>query len=193
MNCWFTRVATLYRCDGDGQNIRMLSSNNDHDNTPWMLPDGRILYMRWEYVDRSQVALSSPVDHESRRHRADGLFTATCTRHRHARRQADPRHEEGRGLVLPGHGIPEHAGYVTVVDPRRGPELSHRRDQISKTPEFRDPWAFSEDCFLVADAAGHSVDGRPGQIGADLPADRGRPRGWSATSRGRSPRGRGSP
>ena len=32
-----------------------LSSNNDHDNTPWVLPDGRILYMRWEYVDRSQV------------------------------------------------------------------------------------------------------------------------------------------
>jgi hypothetical protein len=31
------------------------SSNNDHDNTPWVLPDGRVLYMRWEYVDRSQV------------------------------------------------------------------------------------------------------------------------------------------
>ena len=41
--------------DGDGQNIRPLSSNVEHDNTPWLLPDGRILYMRWEYVDRSQV------------------------------------------------------------------------------------------------------------------------------------------
>ncbi|HYW80019.1 MAG TPA: hypothetical protein VE890_10610, partial [Thermoguttaceae bacterium] len=55
VNCWYTRVAALYRCDGDGSNIRMISSNNDHDNTPWVLPDGRILYMRWEYVDRSQV------------------------------------------------------------------------------------------------------------------------------------------
>ncbi len=55
VNCWYTRVASLYRCDGDGKNIRMISSNNEHDNTPWMLPDGRVLYMRWEYVDRSQV------------------------------------------------------------------------------------------------------------------------------------------
>jgi hypothetical protein len=33
----------------------MLSANIEHDNTPWPLPDGRLLYMRWEYVDRSQV------------------------------------------------------------------------------------------------------------------------------------------
>ncbi|MEZ6080944.1 MAG: hypothetical protein R3C56_36325 [Pirellulaceae bacterium] len=39
-------VATLHRCDADGSNIRMVSSNNDHDNTPWVLPDGRVLYMR---------------------------------------------------------------------------------------------------------------------------------------------------
>ena len=32
-----------------------LSANLEHDNTPWVLPDGRMLYMRWEYVDRSQV------------------------------------------------------------------------------------------------------------------------------------------
>ena len=55
MNCWLTQVAVLHRCDADGQNIRPLSSNNEQDNTPWLLPDGRILYTRWEYVDRSQV------------------------------------------------------------------------------------------------------------------------------------------
>ena len=55
VNCWTTPVAVLHRCDGDGRNIRDISSNNEHDNTPWPLPDGRILYTRWEYVDRSQV------------------------------------------------------------------------------------------------------------------------------------------
>ena len=34
----------------------MLSSNNEHDNTPWLLPSGQILYTRWEYVDRNQMA-----------------------------------------------------------------------------------------------------------------------------------------
>lgn len=55
VNCWTTQVATLHRCDADGANLREISSNNEHDNTPWPLPDGRILYTRWEYVDRSQV------------------------------------------------------------------------------------------------------------------------------------------
>ena len=27
VNCWLTQVATLYRCDGDGKNIREISAN----------------------------------------------------------------------------------------------------------------------------------------------------------------------
>ncbi|NQT12117.1 MAG: hypothetical protein HQ582_05185, partial [Planctomycetes bacterium] len=56
VNCWRTPVATLYRCGPDGSAIRPISANIEHDNTPWMLPDGRVLYMRWEYVDRNQLA-----------------------------------------------------------------------------------------------------------------------------------------
>ena len=52
--CWYVQVATVYRCDGDGKNVRPLSSNIEQDNTPWVLPDGRVLYTRWEYVDRSR-------------------------------------------------------------------------------------------------------------------------------------------
>ena len=53
--CWKVPVAILYRCDADGGNIRMLSSNAVTENTPAVLPDGRLLYTRWEYVDRSQL------------------------------------------------------------------------------------------------------------------------------------------
>ena len=42
----------LARCDGDGRNIVMLSRNNEPDYTPTLLPDGRILYTRWEYTER---------------------------------------------------------------------------------------------------------------------------------------------
>ena len=55
VNCWLTQVATIYRMKPDGSGIRMLSANIEHDNTPWPLHDGRIAYMRWEYVDRRQV------------------------------------------------------------------------------------------------------------------------------------------
>lgn len=42
----------LARCDADGRNIVMLSRNNEPDYTPTLLPDGRILYTRWEYTER---------------------------------------------------------------------------------------------------------------------------------------------
>lgn len=42
----------LARCDGDGRNIVMISRNNEPDYTPTLLPDGRVLYTRWEYTER---------------------------------------------------------------------------------------------------------------------------------------------
>ncbi|MGI6418564.1 MAG: hypothetical protein ACOX1P_23195 [Thermoguttaceae bacterium] len=55
VNCWYTPVATLHCCDKGGRNIRPISANIEHDNTPWPMLDGRVIYQRWEYVDRSRV------------------------------------------------------------------------------------------------------------------------------------------
>jgi hypothetical protein len=54
VNCWAAQVGNIWRCDSNGQNLMVLSVNLEQDNTPWVLPDGRLLYMRWEYIDRSQ-------------------------------------------------------------------------------------------------------------------------------------------
>ena len=161
VNCWFTRVATLYRCDGDGKNIRMLSSNNDHDNTPWLLPDGRVLYMRWEYVDRSQVDF-----HHLWTMNPDGTGQMVYFGNLHPGTvMIDAKPIPGTRKVVasfsPGHGITDHEGYVTVVDPGLGPDVPAMARRISKSPSFRDPYAFSEDCFLVADRRGiHVMDGQ---------------------------------
>jgi hypothetical protein len=42
----------LARCDADGGNIRIISLNSEPDYTPSLLPDGRVLYTRWEYTER---------------------------------------------------------------------------------------------------------------------------------------------
>jgi cytochrome c553 len=42
-----------------------------------------------------------------------------------------------------------------VVDPRWGPDAQEAARKISKTPTYRDPWAFSEELFLAA--AGNSI------------------------------------
>ncbi len=150
VNCWYTRVATLYRCDGDGKNVRMLSSNNDHDNTPWLLPDGRVLYMRWEYVDRSQVHY-----HHLWTMNPDGTGQMVYYGNLHGGiAMLDAKPIPGTGKVVssfsPGHGRPEHLGFVTVVDPSRGPDALEMARNVSKESVWKDPYAFSEDCFLVA-------------------------------------------
>jgi hypothetical protein len=43
-------VANLYRLDPDGA-IRQLTVEQDHDWCPTPLPNGRVLYLRWEYTD----------------------------------------------------------------------------------------------------------------------------------------------
>jgi hypothetical protein len=160
VNCWYTRVAALYRCDADGGNIRMLSSNNDHDNTPWVLPDGRVLYMRWEYVDRSQVHF-----HHLWTMNPDGTGQMIYYGNLHGGiAMLDAKPIPGTKKVVasfsPGHGRPEHLGHVAIVDPSLGPdELSSART-ITKRPDWKDPYAISEDCFLVAHPQGiYVMDG----------------------------------
>jgi len=178
VNCWFTRVAVLYRCDADGQNVRMLSSNLDHDNTPWVLPDGRVLYMRWEYVDRSQVHY-----HHLWTTNPDGTNQTVFYGNLHPGiAMLDAKPIPGTVKVVasfsPGHGRPEHLGHVTVVDPRGGPDDLGRAKRISKQSHWKDPYAFSEECFLAASRGGiYAMDGAGRQeLVYALPANQSRNR-----------------
>jgi len=153
VNCWLTQVAVMHRCDPDGKNIRAISSNNEHDNTPWPLPDGRLLYTRWEYVDRSQVHF-----HHLWTANPDGTAQMTWFGNLHPGiTMIDAKPIPGSHKIVasfsPGHGQREHEGVITVVDPTAGPDEAKSAKPISKTPRYRDPWAFSEDCFLAAKGA----------------------------------------
>jgi hypothetical protein len=52
-------VGVLHRMASDGSNVVRLSANVLNDFTPSVLADGRILYTRWEYVDKSPLAIQS--------------------------------------------------------------------------------------------------------------------------------------
>jgi len=175
VNCWRTPVATLYRCDADGTGIRPVSTNIEHDNTPWVLPDGRALYMRWEYVDRHQLAF-----HHLWTVNPDGTGQTVFYGNQYpgtAAMDTEPDSVPGRhpGVSMldakpipgtdrivasfsPRHGRPEHMGVVTIVDPNNGPDDTHATRPVSQPGQrFRDPYAFSGDCFLVANGKGISV------------------------------------
>lgn len=46
-----TPVANLYSSDPRTGEIRRLTFDQDHNWTPTLMPDGRIMYQRWEYTD----------------------------------------------------------------------------------------------------------------------------------------------
>ncbi len=50
----------LFVMEGDGSNVRELSFNVFNDYNPTVMPDGRILYSRWEYNERSVTSLHNP-------------------------------------------------------------------------------------------------------------------------------------
>ena len=50
-------TTVLYRMDGNGGNIRKLSNSSVSEATPAVMNDGRMLYTRWEYVDKGAVSV----------------------------------------------------------------------------------------------------------------------------------------
>ncbi|NLY01410.1 MAG: SUMF1/EgtB/PvdO family nonheme iron enzyme [Rhodopirellula sp.] len=49
--CNGSHVAVLYRMEADGSGVRQLCFDQDHCFNPVVLPNGRVMYLRWEYSD----------------------------------------------------------------------------------------------------------------------------------------------
>ena len=52
-------VNVLHRIDADGRNLRRLSEGALSESTPAVMNDGRVLYTRWEYVDKGVIAVQA--------------------------------------------------------------------------------------------------------------------------------------
>ena len=150
VNCWLTQVGTIYRMKPDGTGIRMLSANIEHDNTPCPLPDGRIAYMRWEYVDRRQVTFHHlwTMNPDGTQHQI--LQGNTYPGGAYLDAKPIPGTDD---IVLsdsPGHGLTEHAGFLSVLSAKAGPDNRSNIRHISKSLCY-DPWAFSKELFMATD------------------------------------------
>jgi len=152
VNCWVTQVAVLHRCEADGTDVCVVSANVEQDNTPWPLPDGRVLYQRWEYVDRSQVDY-----HHLWTSNPDGTGQTVYYGNMHPGivmidAKPIPKTNKVVAIFSPGHGRREHDGAITVVDPRGGPDDRSFARAVARGSNYRDPWAFSEELFMAAQA-----------------------------------------
>ncbi|MDP6522582.1 MAG: hypothetical protein QGH15_00040 [Kiritimatiellia bacterium] len=164
--CNPTTVTTLHVMDADGKNITCISQGQVNEISPCVMDDGRIIYMRWEYVDKgfgnvqSLWAVRPDGSGSDHVYKNDIICPGAMM---HARSVPGSRQIV---TTAAGHHGGNH-GPIVLIDNRR-----HRRtaDAMSNlTPEigypglypmrgsigaFRDPYPFSEKLFLVSHRAG---------------------------------------
>ncbi len=172
--CAPVTVTTLHLMDADGKNIRCLSEGPVTEIAPRVMDDGRVIYMRWEYVDKGFGNVQSLWSM-----RPDGSHSA---------------HVYKSDIVLPAgmvdaRSIPGSSKIVTVGAPHCGMSVGpvilvdnrlDRRTAVSMTnitPElgypgmvahrsgktfgyFKEPYPLSEKMFVVS----HSLGGQQGRL-----------------------------
>jgi len=164
--CAGSTVTTLYIMDGDGKNMRCLSAGPINETAPAVLDDGRVIYTRWEYVDKglgngqSLWAVrpdGSGSDHVYKNNtvRPAGMSTA----------RSIPGSR--RFVAIGGTHHNTAVGPVILVDTRRSRRTTAAMECI--TPEiaypcmghpirefgfFMDPFPFSEKLFITSHMPG---------------------------------------
>jgi hypothetical protein len=156
----YTPAYFLYRMDGDGSNIKQLSFGEANEWDPSVLSDGRIIYSRWDYINRHDTIYQSLWTI-----RPDGTGTAHFYGNytRNPCMIAEPRAIPGSDKVL-ALAMAHHsytAGSVIHLDTKLGedgPEPITRVTPEARFPEtegwptspYKSAWPLSEDLTFVA-------------------------------------------
>jgi hypothetical protein len=168
-------VYTLHRMGPDGRDLRTLSFHETNEWHPSVLADGRIVYTRWDYVDRSAANF-----HGLWAANPDGTAPVSLfgnyTDRINACFQAHAVPGSQRIAFIAGAHHADVGGSLVILDPKRvalDPKTGEDRFEAVEmlTPEvcfpeapgwpksfFHSPWPLSEDYFLVA----FSFDPLPG-------------------------------
>ena len=148
INCNLVQSAVLFVCDADGKNIHQISSNNETENTPWPLPDGRVMFTRWEYVDRAIGPFKALWTVNP-----DGSGVMTYFGNMNPGHYIDAKPIPGSDKVVAIQGTHtgrEHAGKLAVLDVKRGPDDKRSVKTIAGGHNYRDPFPLGRGEFLVA-------------------------------------------
>lgn len=153
-------VYTLHVADADGGNIRPISAFENFEWTPSVAADGRIMFARWDYVDRHNNAFMSlwGVDPDGTGLR---IVYGNFTRSPHCVFEARSIPGSSK-LVFTASGHHSFtAGSLCLLDPNAGVDGQQALTRL--TPEvcfpeidgwpgtyYCNPWPLSEHCFLTA-------------------------------------------
>lgn len=162
-------VGNLYRVEEDGKTVRQLTFEQDNDWDPTILPNGRVMYLRWEYVDiphyySRYVFTMNPDGTNQVEHYGSGSFWPNSTFY--------PKNIPGQsskfvGIVSGHHGVARE-GELVIFDPSKGrqetqgvvqripgrnnPPKNVTVDQLvdNSWPKFLFPCPLDDDHYLVS-------------------------------------------
>ena len=150
----------LYRCDADGSNVSQISFNEASEWDPTVMPDGRILWMRWDYINRPVIPTfglwTSQPDGTTASHYFGSYTPNPC-------RICQPRPIPGSRKIVAttaGHHT-IHAGSLILIDreiaedgleaiTRLTPEATFPESEAHSPVSFGSPYPLSEDLFLAS-------------------------------------------
>lgn len=156
--CLNSQVQILYRCELDGSGLRPLSAGQENELTPWMLSDGRVIYMRWEYVERDirtyhHLWTIRPDGTNEMVFFGNNAQSYVCVRGGIVLTDAKPIPGTQNVVAISGskHGSKEYRGHVVIIDPTEGPDDWDNIIYLTEgeKEKWRDPYPISENCFLV--------------------------------------------
>jgi hypothetical protein len=107
------------RCDPDGKNIYLISAGNEPEYTPSVMPNGQVLYTRWEYTDKELMRIQSlwtvnPDGTET------SAFWGNQSYWPDLLMEARPI-PGSRRVMFAGHGHHQvYMGSIGIIDPRKG-------------------------------------------------------------------------
>ncbi|MBI5384781.1 MAG: SUMF1/EgtB/PvdO family nonheme iron enzyme [Verrucomicrobia bacterium] len=161
-------VGMMYKMGPNGERIRQLTFEQDHDYTPSVLNNGRVLYLRWDYTDTPHVwnrlLMSMNPDGTGQMEYTGAnsywpnamFFARAIPSHPTKIVTIVTGHHEGRVgelfLFDPAKGRHETDGVVQRI-PRKGPPVVPKiEDKLTEHswPKFLHPWPLSDKYFLVA-------------------------------------------
>lgn len=176
IDCDANVVSVLYTCDRDGKYMRRLGFDQVTVNYPKLLPDGRVIYTRWDYNDRSQVwpqglfQMNPDGTKQTEYYGNNSWFPTSIL---HARPVPGSRkviavlgghHAAQKGklaLIDPTQGTQENEG-VLLVAPESKPEAVRIDQWGVEGDQYKHPFALDEQLYLASFSAYEGF--RPGKL-----------------------------